>query len=172
MCIIGLFNAIVNSMIADDSFRHLYCYIILSLPFGFIFTAPKQRPCFSPSDPFYPALPSLLLAHSSPLAMVLFYFPGCFAVTPGSVLTSKDWELGVSDERQRAAFVVLHLCYLTQHDLSVFYPFTCKVCDFIFFKQLNSKYSIVCMHHFFSSPSPVEGSEVVCIPQLLGTEQY
>lgn len=48
MCIISFFNAIVNSMIAYGSFRHLYCYIILSLSFGFIFPIPKYKPCFSP----------------------------------------------------------------------------------------------------------------------------
>lgn len=41
MCIISFFNAIVNSMIAYGSFRHLYCYIILSLSFGFIFPVLK-----------------------------------------------------------------------------------------------------------------------------------
>lgn len=110
--------------------------VILSSPFLLGLSSPSlnRYPVYPHQIPFTLLFPSLLLAHSSPLAMVPFYFPGCFAVTPGFVLTSKDWELGASDERQHMAIIVLRLCYLTQHDLSVFYPFTCKVCDFIFFK--------------------------------------
>lgn len=39
-------------------------------------------------------------------------------VAPGCILTSEDFELGASDEREHAELVPLGLCHLTQYNLS------------------------------------------------------
>lgn len=55
-----------------------------------------------------------------------FLFFWTSVLTPEYVLTTEDLELGITDEREQAAFVFLGLGLFSSHDLPYFHPYTCQ----------------------------------------------
>lgn len=60
-----------------------------------------------------------LYCSPTPLPLQWSYFP-CLvsAVTPGFVLTSEDFELGISNAKEHVTFIFLGVGYLTKYNLS------------------------------------------------------
>jgi len=106
-----------NDKISLDFFRYPYRNFSLLSFFCIYLALPQLEPCFSYFlHQISCVSPLSVTPDSSTPATVPFTFLVSI-VTPGYLLTSKNWELKASDEEQHKMFFFLGLDYLIQYDL-------------------------------------------------------